>query len=106
MSSWIAIRYWTARLRPRCQSPALIIAQTEPSPAQLLTKHAVLLAKVIDDLHLVFIHPAADRDQQEPERIQRLQHRITYYRGPGLTAANRGRFNRIQFPDRTALDGE
>src|SRR5262249_39352930 len=70
-------------LRSGRQPTALVVAQTEPAPAQLLAEDAILLAKVIDDLQLLMIHPAGDGDQHESERIQRLRHRIAHYRGPG-----------------------
>jgi hypothetical protein len=41
-------------------------------PTELLTKHPVLLAKVIDALQLVLIHPPGDGDQHELEWIQTL----------------------------------
>jgi hypothetical protein len=60
------------------QSATLVISQAKPPPAQLIAQDAVLLAETIDDLQLALIHPAGHRDQQEPERIQRLQHRIAH----------------------------
>ena len=37
------------------------------STAELLTKNAVLFAKVIDHLGLALVHPSGDADQNEPE---------------------------------------
>jgi len=79
-------------LRLGGQPAALVIAQTEPTSAQLLAQDAVLFAKVVDDLQLVLIHPAGDGDQYEAEGIQRLQHRIAYCRAGWGTAANRPHF--------------
>jgi hypothetical protein len=41
---------------------------------------------------LVLVHPAGSRDQQEAERVQRLQHRIAHYRQGARprTVANSG----------------
>jgi hypothetical protein len=68
------------QFRLRRQSATLVIAQAKPPAAQLIAPDAVLLSEIIDDLQLVLIHPAGRRHQQEPERIQRLQHRIAHYR--------------------------
>src|SRR5215831_6546391 len=52
------------------QSPALIVIQAQSPAAELLSKNAILLAKVINDLQLVLVHPAGDRDQQESEWVK------------------------------------
>jgi hypothetical protein len=53
----------------------LVIVEPHPLPAELLAKNPVLLAKVIDDLQLVLVHPPGDGDQHEPEWIQDSRHR-------------------------------
>ena len=83
------------------ESAALIIAQTKSSPAQLPAQDAILLAEVINDLQLLLFHPAGEADQQEPERIQRLQHGIAHYRRPRRTPVNHRKFSRFQFSDPT-----
>src|SRR3982750_4395539 len=42
--------------------------------AELLAQHAVLLAQILDHLHLVLIHPSGHGEEQEPERIQDFEH--------------------------------
>src|SRR5215467_10823913 len=52
------------------QSPALIVIQAQSPAAELLSKNSILLAKVINDLQLVLVHPAGDGDQQESEWVK------------------------------------
>jgi hypothetical protein len=41
------------------------------SPAtELLAKHPVLLAKIVNDLQLALIHPPGNGDQQKPEWVE------------------------------------
>jgi hypothetical protein len=42
----------------------------------LLAKNPVLLAKVIDDLQLMLVHPSCDGDQDELEGIQDSRHLV------------------------------
>lgn len=51
-------------------STALVVRKPESTTAELLTQDLVLLAEVVDCLLLLLIHPARDRDQHEPERIE------------------------------------
>jgi hypothetical protein len=81
----------------RCQSAALVITEPKPSSAHLLTQNAILLSKIIDDLQLTLIHPAGNRDHQEPERIQRRKHRIAHYRRSRHTPANPAISGRFSF---------
>jgi hypothetical protein len=59
------------------QSTALFIVQAQPSIAELFAKNPVLLAKVINYLYLLFVHPAGDGDQHEPEWIQDSWHLVS-----------------------------
>ena len=52
----------------------LVVAETHSAPAELLAQNPVLLTKVIDDLQLMLVHPAADSDPYEPEWIQDSRH--------------------------------
>jgi hypothetical protein len=52
------------------QSAALIVIEAHSPAAELLSKNAILLAKVINDLQLALIHPAGDSDQQESEWVK------------------------------------
>jgi len=44
--------------------------EAHPPAAELLSKNAILLAKVINDLQLPLVHPAGDGDQQESEWVK------------------------------------
>src|SRR5262252_9501925 len=50
--------------------PALVVIEAYPPAAELLSKNAILLAKVINDLQLALVHPAGDGDQQESEWVK------------------------------------
>ena len=63
-------------LRFGSQPASLVICESQPSFAELLAKHAVLLAEVLDRLQLAFIHPSGNRDENEPERIQNSRHLV------------------------------
>jgi hypothetical protein len=52
------------------QSTPLFVREPESTTAELLPQDLVLLAQTLDCLLLLLIHPARDRDQQEPERIE------------------------------------
>ena len=57
------------------KATALVVIESHSTPSELLAKNPVLLAKVIDDLQLVLVHPPADGDQHEAEWIQDSRHR-------------------------------
>src|SRR3954454_23864718 len=57
------------------QSTALFVSKPEPATAKLLTQHLVLLAQILHRLLLLLIHPARNRDQYEPERIENAHKR-------------------------------
>jgi hypothetical protein len=42
----------------------------------LLTKYAVLLAKIVDGPQVTLVHPARQGNQQESKGVQELCHRI------------------------------
>ena len=52
----------------------LVVVESEPSSSELLSKHAVLFAKVSDHLELTLVHPSGNGDQDEPERIKGSEH--------------------------------
>ena len=52
------------------QSAALVVIEAYSPVAELLSKNAVLLAKIINDLQLPLAHPAGDSDQQESEWVK------------------------------------
>jgi hypothetical protein len=49
------------------QSPALMVIEAQSPIAELLAKHSVLLARVVNDLQLALIHPSGNGDQQKAE---------------------------------------
>jgi hypothetical protein len=55
---------------------ALVIRATNSAAAELLAQNPILLTEIVDCLLLLLIHPARDRDQHEPERIENA-HRST-----------------------------
>src|SRR5258708_36031024 len=56
--------------RSNGQSAALVVIEAHSPAAELLSKNAILLAQVINDLQLALIHPARDSDQQESEWVK------------------------------------
>jgi hypothetical protein len=44
--------------------------EAHPPAAELLSKNAILLAKVINDLQVALVPPAGDGDQQESEWVK------------------------------------
>src|SRR5215472_15247470 len=52
------------------QSPALIVIQAQSPAAELLSKNAILLAKVINDLQLTLIYPSGNSDHHKPEWVE------------------------------------
>src|SRR5215467_3508856 len=57
------------------QSAALVVIEAHSPVAELLSKNAILLVKVINDLQLALVHPAGDSDQQESEWVKDFQGR-------------------------------
>jgi hypothetical protein len=51
-------------------SRRLFVREPESTTAELLTQDLVLFPQILDCLLLLLIHPARDRDQHEPERIE------------------------------------
>ena len=46
------------------------LRQASRNFAELLAKHAVLLAKVVNDLQLALVHPSGNGDQQKAEWVE------------------------------------
>ena len=55
----------TEQLPLHCQSPTLIVTKQDAFLSQLLAKHLVLRAQVIDDLSLLAVDPARKNKQIE-----------------------------------------
>ena len=62
------------------QSAALVVMEAHSPAAELLSKNAILLAKVINHLQLASIHPAGDGDQQESEWVKGSGFSKAHYR--------------------------
>jgi hypothetical protein len=58
------------------QPPALIVMQPQTANPELFVKHPALLAPVVDHLALVLVHPAGEREQDGPERIENWGHLV------------------------------
>src|SRR5450759_4087184 len=54
------------------QATALVIVEPQPTAIELLAKHPVLLAKVVNDLLLALIHPPGNGDHHKPEGSRTL----------------------------------
>jgi len=50
----------------RGQANPLIVGESEPPRSQLLAEHAILLLQIGDDVALLLVDPAGQRDQKEP----------------------------------------
>ena len=77
------------------QSTALFVRKPESTTAELLTQDLVLLAQILDCLLLLLIHPARDRDQHEPERIENA-HPSTVSRVISATTRHSHCFQRVR----------
>jgi hypothetical protein len=58
-------------LRLGRQTSTLIVFQPETPVAQLLSEYSVFLPQVIDRVTPLLTQPSGDRNQQQPERIER-----------------------------------
>src|SRR5262249_16828725 len=67
-------------LRFRCQSATLIIVETHAAVADLLSKDPILLDQILDELLLMLVHPAGQRDNDERKWIKERAHRCTLSR--------------------------
>jgi hypothetical protein len=79
------------------QPAALLVCQPESPFPQLLTQDAILFAQVFDDVRLTLVHPAGNRDQHKPQRIQSFRPLETPLWLRALGKKNCSRFNQIQF---------
>ena len=52
------------------EATPLIVVQPKPATTELLSKNAVLIQQVIDDLQLMTVHPAGEKQQEEVECVQ------------------------------------
>jgi hypothetical protein len=57
------------------QSPSLVIVEPEASIAHLVSKDAILLDQICNDLLLVLAHPAGNRRYEKRKWVQRRTHR-------------------------------
>src|SRR5215469_10496321 len=76
-----------------------------PSP-QLLAKHTVLLAQIIDHQQLALVHPPGERDQQDGKDTKLWACGQTNYREPRrLPSQKFPRWKQIRFSDHTGFSG-
>jgi hypothetical protein len=47
-----------------------MVTEAQSPIAELLAKHPVLLAKVVNDLQLALVHPSGNGDQQKTEWVE------------------------------------
>src|SRR5215469_13177448 len=83
------------------QSPALMVIEAHSPVPELLSKHPILLAKVVNDLQLAVVHPPRNSDQHKPERVDpslRVQNPLSR---PPSQFPNQCIFMEIQFSDHT-----
>jgi len=52
-------------LGSRRQSPTLRVGEPQTSRTQLFAQHAVLFTEIVDDITLLLVHPAGERDEQQ-----------------------------------------
>jgi hypothetical protein len=52
--------FWLSR-----EPPSLIVAKSEPSITDLLSKHSILFYQEFDDVLLMLVHPAGQRRDKE-----------------------------------------
>ena len=53
---------------------ALFVGQAETALAELLAEDAVLLEEILDDVVLMAVDPAGEREEKEPQRVGRGRH--------------------------------
>jgi len=62
------------RLGFRSEADTLIVGEPEPPRSELLAQDAILLLQIVDDVALLLVYPAGQRDQQEPYRMPERNH--------------------------------
>ena len=63
-----AQRLATHSVRPRRESPSVVVREAQPPSAQLAAEEAVLLDEVREHLSLPLIQPGGDGDEQQLQR--------------------------------------
>jgi hypothetical protein len=56
------------------QADALIVGEAQPTRAELFAEDAILGLEIVDDLALLLVDPACERDHEEPERVRQRRH--------------------------------
>ena len=64
----------TERLGFRGQADSLIVGEPEPPRSELLAQHAVLLLQIVDDVALLLVDPAGQRDKKKPKGMPERNH--------------------------------
>ena len=52
------------------QPDALIVSEAQPTRIEVLAEYAVFGLKIVDDLALLLVDPACERDNEEPEWVR------------------------------------
>src|SRR6516165_7260225 len=61
-------------LRLSRQADALIVGEAQPTRAELPAEDAVLGLEIVDDLALLLVDPACERENEESERVRQRRH--------------------------------
>src|SRR5206468_4739318 len=59
-----------------CQSTSLVVVESHASVSELLPQDPVLLAQILDHLHLTLIHPTSQRTHHELDWIKNSRHLV------------------------------
>src|SRR5262249_59915740 len=59
------------------QATALIVGEAQPVWAELFAEHAILGLEIVDDVALVLVDPARQRNHEELERIRERGHELS-----------------------------
>jgi hypothetical protein len=62
-------------------STALIVGEAQPARAELLAEHAILGLEIVDQVTLVLVDPARQRNNEEPERKRERSHELSVSEG-------------------------
>ena len=62
-------------------STALIVGEAQPARAELLAEHAILGLEIVDQVTLVLVDPARQRNNEEPERKRERSQELSVAEG-------------------------
>ena len=64
----------TKPFRLRGQSAALVVAESHAPITSVFSKNTILLDEIVDDMLLMLVHPAGDRDHNKRKRVECRAH--------------------------------